>query len=107
MENKTLRVYLDALTGHIYKMLPLYEEENERDTSLPDLNRYIQSLTTEVVGGFETFHELNDSPSYIFIANTMNGLNQHVLEYRPFRRQVFKMLSLIQRIDKEVGERHV
>ncbi len=107
MENRKLRVYLNALTGHIYKMLPLYEEERERDSSLPDLTRYIYSLSTEVTGGFDTFAELSDSPSYIFIVNTIHGLNQQPLEYNAFRRQVFKMLSLIQRIDKEVGERHV
>ena len=91
-----LKAYLQSLTGRIFKILPMREQQEQGD------NLYLESLSLEMHGACETFPCLRACPDYIMLLNTVNGLCADTP--LPFlKREVFKMLSAIDEIRDEYG----
>lgn len=95
-----LKAYLQSLTGRIFKILPMREQQEQGDNLYLDL--YLESLSLEMHGACETFPCLRACPDYIMLLNTVNGLCANTP--LPFlKREVFKMLSAIEEIRDEYG----
>lgn len=95
-----LKAYLQSLTGRIFKILPMREQQEQGDNLYLDL--YLESLSLEMHGACETFTCLRACPDYIMLLNTVNGLCADTP--LPFlKREVFKMLSAIDEIRDEYG----
>ena len=95
-----LKAYLQSLTGRIFKILPMREQQEQGDNLYLDL--YLESLSLEMHGACETFPCLRACPDYIMLLNTVNGL--YADTPLPFlKREVFKMLSAIDEIRDEYG----
>nr|DAE62727.1 MAG TPA: hypothetical protein [Caudoviricetes sp.]DAH59260.1 MAG TPA: hypothetical protein [Caudoviricetes sp.] len=95
-----LEAYLLSLTGRIFKVLPMREQQEQGDDVYLDL--YLDSLSLEIHGACDTFPCLRVCSDYIMVLNTVNGLCADTP--LPFlKREVFKMLSAIDRIRDEYG----
>ena len=95
-----LKAYLQSLTGRIFKILPMREQQEQGDNLYLDL--YLESLSLEMHGACETFPCLRACPDYIMLLNTVNGLCADTP--LPFlKREVFKMLSAIGEIRDKYG----
>ena len=95
-----LKAYLQSLTGRIFKILPMREQQEQGDNLYLDL--YLESLSLEMHGACETFPCLRACADYIMLLNTVNGLCADTP--LPFlKREVFKMLSAIDEIRDEYG----
>ena len=95
-----LKAYLQSLTGRIFKILPMREQQEQGDNLYLDL--YLESLSLEMHGACETFPCLRACPDYIMLLNTVNGLCADTpLSF--LKREVFKMLSAIDEIRDEYG----
>ena len=95
-----LKAYLQSLTGRIFKILPMREQQEQGDNLYLDL--YLESLSLEMHGACETFPCLRACPNDIMLMNTVNGLCADTP--LPFlKREVFKMLSAIDEIRDEYG----
>ena len=95
-----LKAYLQSLTGRIFKILPMREQQEQGDNLYLDL--YLESLSLEMHGACETFPCLRACPDYIMLLNTVNGLCADTpLTF--LKREVFKMLSAIDEIRDKYG----
>ena len=95
-----LNAYLQSLTGRIFKILPMKEQMLAGDGVY--LDRYLATLSLEMQGASRTFLELQESAEYIALLNTVNGLCEDTP--LPFlKREVFKMLSLVDKLKAEYG----
>ena len=94
--------YLKMTINNVFKILPLYEEEN---AGLP---RYIESLHFELKSLEEIF-DVGDAYEYIALLNTLKSLNTEVLkndsEKHVVKREVFKCINLVKNlIGKNQGD---
>ncbi len=89
-----MKTFLLSLTNKIYKILPLKEEQNE------GLSAHIDSLRIELTGAYYTFEVLRTSRPYIEVVNTINYMAYHAFSVTTCRREVFKMLRLVQQLQE-------
>ena len=97
----SLTLFLNSLTGKIFKILPLKEKYN--DGYAVHLEDYLDSLLIEILGACDTFLELSKSPDYLTIINTMQYISQNDVSVRVCKREVFKMIELVNKINKKGG----
>lgn len=88
--------FLNGLTGSIYKILPLKEDEN------PFLSEYLDSLVIQLNGAKETYHELSSSVKYIYIINIVQYFCNNPFTVKQCKREVFKCIKYIGKIREEV-----
>lgn len=86
-------VYLNRLIDKIYAILPL--SEGNQTIHLPE---YLDSLWLELCGARQTFSCLADDTNYISLLNIIGYLSTHMVEHRRIRREVFKAISLTQKV---------
>jgi len=99
----SLKRFIHMMTGRIYKSIPLYDP-NECAYSEADICAYIQSLSIELFGGLDCYPVLSREPAYIIVLNTMLFLSKHPLPFPEHRREVFKMLHLMNVLEEKAGE---
>lgn len=96
-----LYVYIRSMVGKVYKILPLKEEfDAGEDTHFKD---YINSLCADAMGALETFPELRLVPSYITVLNSLQFLNINEFDHHTCKREVFKMIRLLQKLEHKMG----
>lgn len=91
----SLRTFLSSLTGKLFKILPLYEEENVH------LSSYIHSLSIQAEG-FASICELASDPDYLSLLGTLNGMQKQVElsnNRKTVKREVFKMINISKQLD--------
>lgn len=93
--------FIKYFTGHIFKIIPLKEEECSGGTV--HLSEYISSVTVEALGALETFSELSGDADFITVVNILNYLNNHTVSERVCKRETFKMLASLNAISQRVG----
>lgn len=96
-----LFVFLRSAVGKVYKILPLKEEFDAGDNT--HLDAYLDSLCCELGGALDTFPELRSIPGYISVLNTAKFLSQNDFDHAVCKREVFKMIRLLQQIENEIG----
>jgi hypothetical protein len=89
----TLNVFLDGMTGKVFKILPMYESQIKGEKN--HLSDYIDSLVIEMTGSCVTFPELRESAHYIAIINILNYLLNNEFDINTCRREVFKSIDLV------------
>ena len=96
-----LFVFIHSMVGKVYKILPLKEESDSgKDTHCEE---YIHSLCADAMGAIETFPELQINSSYITILNALQFLSTNEFNHATCKREVFKMIRLLQQIEHEIG----
>jgi len=97
----SLTLFLNSLTGKIFKILPLKEKSD--DGIAVHFEEYVESLLIEIIGACETFQVLNNSPDFLTIINTVQYFSQNEISGLVCKREVFKMIGLIEKIKKQEG----
>lgn len=96
----SIGVFLKLLTGRIYKILPMREQQLAGETVY--LECYLCTLSLELQGACRTFPALSDDADYITIVNTINGLDD-AANVAVVKRETFKMLNLLDHIKHRYG----
>ena len=97
ISNDLVTNYLKASVNNTFKILPLYEEENE------NVGDYVNSLVSEMNGLLEGQY-LSQSVSYLSYLATLKGLEGQVKiidNQKIVKREVFKCLNLINKLIDE------
>lgn len=104
LKDKTrLPVYLESLVNNVFKVLPLYEEENV------GVSIYIDSLLFEVYG-LDKVVPIESSYEYLTILSTIESIKSEMEKEdsskKVIRREVFKCINIIKNMSSkiEVGE---
>lgn len=93
LENKDrLLIYFDSLINSIFKILPLYEEENV------GVEVYVESLLFELYG-LDAVIDMEKSYEYTSLLSTLESLKEEVVkedsEQKVIKREVFKCISVV------------
>lgn len=92
--------YKNALVNKVYKILPLYEENNI------GLFANIQSLIFELHGILIVIHSLNSNANFLSLIAILESLSDDSLffdlDHETVKREVFKCLDLVKKMDVEV-----
>jgi len=85
----SIDTFLEATTGKIYKLLPLRENKD------PFFFEHLDSLRIELMGAIRSFPSLRDDFDFLRIVNTINYFLEYDISVDVCRREVFKMLSIL------------
>lgn len=89
--------YVSSLISKVYKILPMYEENNRF------ICMYIDSLIDEMVGGYKTFPLFVDKADYYTVINILHYLNDNIdMEHAQLKREVFKAIQCIDRLKSKL-----
>lgn len=93
---KALDSYLHNLINKVYKILPMKEEQCDTLTS------YILSLENELIGCYELWDILDDSPQFLAVINIIKYLSIEEYDISTCKREVFKAIHLIEKVIKDI-----
>lgn len=93
--------FLSSLTGKIYKLIPLREDQDMGKRVY--LDQYLESLLIELIGAMETYDSLKEDKQYISVINTVQYMNHNQMNTSVWRRETFKMLRCIDKIQYAMG----
>lgn len=88
-----LTTFYKHMEGGIFKLLPLYEEQQEGQDVHLDV--YMADLWDELIGAQALFPELADDVDYITILNTVRFLMDNECELDVWKRRVLKMVRML------------
>lgn len=101
-DNQMIFNYLETLKNRLFKIIPLFEENNE------GIYKYIDSLLFELCGMIYVVEGFKDNGIFLSLIATLESLYDESLasEYDIplIRREVFKCLSIIGKLQQKVGE---
>lgn len=98
-KNSMLNHYFGTLIDRIFKILPLYEEENE------GLFKYTHSLLFELYGLQYVVEGMDVDSEYITLLATLESLSDEVTIFDDseiVKREVFKCIGVINRIREKM-----
>lgn len=93
--------FLSSLTGKIYKLIPLREDQDSGKVVY--LEQYVDSLLIELIGAMETYDVLKNDKQYISVINTVQYMKHNSMKTSVWRRETFKMLRCIDKIQYALG----
>lgn len=93
-----MHLYLCSLTGKLFKILPL--REGHYDAGYLS---YLDSLWIEMSGACSTFPVLWEDTDYIAVLNIIGYLNTHAVTIAQCKREVFKAIDLIKKVQYKNG----
>lgn len=96
-----LSPYLKSLINKVYKILPLRESADGKEKAF--LATYISSLLMEVIGAQKTYSMLCEDVDYIALVNTLQYMNEFDLPVKECKREVFKMIRIVEKIESRQG----
>lgn len=88
-----LTSFYKHMEGGIFKLLPLYEEQQEGLDVHLDV--YMRDLWDELVGAQALFPELEESGEYISILNTVQFLMTNECDHDTWKRRILKMVRML------------
>lgn len=90
--------YLEVLKNRVFKILPLFEEQNE------GLFHYINSLLFELYGLQYCITGIKDSSNYLSILATLEAILDEIIvkekDIKFIRSEIFRLIGLIEKIQK-------
>ncbi|WP_437261280.1 hypothetical protein [Bacillus thuringiensis] len=105
--NKSYIKYCDTLVDKVYKILPLYEEENV------GLVSNVRSLVIESYGLQGVVQEVGCDSDYVTLLATLEGmsrlLSEDKLSHQDMKREVFKCINLVKKMKtsaREMGDKY-
>lgn len=101
MNNKKLSIYLNSVVNSVFKILPLYEEQNEGVTT------YVESLIFEL-DGLQDIIMIEHSYEYISLLSTLSSVKKELEKEnnrKPIiKREVFKCINIIKNMVGKLEE---
>lgn len=95
--NEAFKCYLRALINKVYKILPMYEEENK------NLRSYLQSLEREMAGCYKLYESLCDNAQFLSLIAIIRFLHAEDYTQQVCKQEVFKAIRLIEDIVERAG----
>lgn len=97
----SLQVYIHHVTNRVFKILTIKERElcGQESFSVD----YIDSLVVDMLGALDTFPQLGDDDDYIVVTNIINYIQHNDVPYKVLKREVFKALRLLNKIEAKAG----
>lgn len=92
--------FIKHITNEVYKMLVLKEREDCGENVY--LEDYINNLFIEIDGACIWSDWLKCHEDYVVVTSIIAHLSKNNLEYKQYRREIFKMLNLLNKIDAEI-----
>lgn len=94
MKNETTDLYLKAMIGSVYKILPMYENN---DITLHD---YLDSLYVQLAGGYEYYNELKYNQRFQSVINIIQYFRKYDFDKKTCKREVFKATNILDKLSK-------
>lgn len=98
LSNVTVEVGLDSYIDKVFKILPMKEEK------CPTLTIYIQGLIREFMGNSSLMEGLLYEKEFLSLVGTLENLINEEIVFEEFRSDVFKSISIIKKMKKNLGE---
>ena len=100
-DNEKLVIYLNSIVNSVFKVLPLYEEQNVGVTT------YVESLLFELYGLQEAV-EIHHSYEYISLLSTLESVKKEMAKEdsrkATVKREVFKCINIIKNMIGKLEE---
>lgn len=92
--------YFDYLIDKIFKILPLFEEQNK------GLSQNIDSLVDYELKGLQIYLiEMGKSNDFTSLLLTLKSLSQHIsddkMDHKELRREVFKCITIVRKLKEK------
>lgn len=101
MNNKKLALYLNSIVNSVFKILPLYEEQNV------GVETYVESLIFEL-DGLQEVIAIEHSYEYISLLSTLASVKKEVAKESSkksvIKREVFKCINIIKNMVGKLEE---
>jgi hypothetical protein len=101
MSNNKLAIYLNSIINSVFKILPLYEEQNE------GVKTYIESLIFEL-DGLQEVVSIEHSYEYISLLSTLSSVKKEIKREDSkktiIKREVFKCINIIKNMVGKLEE---
>lgn len=94
MKNEFTNLYLNTMIGSVYKILPMYDNN---DSTLTD---YLDSLYVQLVGGAECYEELKGNQRYYSIVNIIQYFRKNEYDKKTCKREVLKCTNILQKLSR-------
>jgi hypothetical protein len=94
----TVEVGLEGYIDKIFKILPMREEK------CPTLTIYIQGLIREFMGNSSLMDGLLYEKEFLSLVGTLENLISEEIKFEEFRSDVFKSISIVKKMKKNLGE---
>lgn len=95
LPNETFCKYFEFLINKTYKILPMKEENSET------LKSYLESYQVELIGNKQLVKLLIDEPQFITVLNTMQFLIDSDYSIETCKKEVFKCIRILNKINKK------
>lgn len=96
----TVEVCLEGYIDKIFKILPMKEEK------CPTLIIYIQGLIREFLGNSSLMEGLLYEKDFLSLVGTLQNMSEHNISFEEFRSDVFKSISIVKKMKKNLGEKN-
>lgn len=100
ISNDRVKLYLDnMLIDNIYKILPLYEEENI------GIEKYVSSLLIELYG-FEKMFDIEEV-GYVSLLANLEGIKIEISKSsnkKVVKREVFRCMDIVKKLSNKLGD---
>ncbi len=90
-----MKEFLASMIGNIFKILPLYDENNM------GLQSHIDSVAIQLIGALDTFQDLKTNQKYISIINSINFLRKNDYTKKQCKREVLRCTNILESMIKE------
>jgi len=88
-------LFLKNITGKVFKILPLKEENNI------GFYDYVDSILVQLIGAKNTFSELENNQDFLTVINIIQYIKNNKCSNKQCKREIFKCLNIIQKITEE------
>lgn len=95
MKNEMTNLYLKSTIGSVYKILPMYDENN---ITLKD---HLDSLYVQLVGASEFYDELKYNQRFRSIINIIQYFRTKEFDKKTCKREVLKCTNILEKLYKE------
>lgn len=95
--NEYFSNYLKFLTGRVWKILPMSEENNK------NLKEYMEGLQRELTGNMNLIEDLKYDGYFITLLNKIEYLIGGEYNHTICRKEVFECIDVIEKISKKYG----
>lgn len=100
-KRKRLIIHLNSIVNSVFKVLPLYEEQNV------GLKAYIESLLFELYG-LQNIIEINHSHEYLSLLSTLESIKVEIKSENGkksiVKREVFKSINIVKNMVGKLEE---
>lgn len=91
-------VSLDRLTGKVFKILPMREEECNT------LDEYVSNLLRELINTKELVLTLQRDEEFLSLLSTLEGLSHNDIDLQVCKSDVFKCIEIIKKMSYKISK---